>query len=96
MVLNTTMAVKQYYQQEQAKKRQSIDNSMIRFPKLDECAHFHFEYAELVSAVFLLPFPLHPFLFFSIFSVFFFRTSIVFRPGARDFSPLINSMFVLL
>ncbi|KAH9407785.1 Rho GTPase-activating protein 32 [Tyrophagus putrescentiae] len=41
------MAVKQYYQQEQAKKRQSIDNSMIRFPKLDECAHFHFEYAEL-------------------------------------------------
>lgn len=30
------------------KKRQSIDNSMIRFPKLDECAHFHYEFAELV------------------------------------------------
>ncbi|XP_027198875.2 uncharacterized protein LOC113793108 isoform X1 [Dermatophagoides pteronyssinus] len=30
-----------------ARKRQSIDNSMFRFPKLDECAHFHYESAEL-------------------------------------------------
>lgn len=86
MVLNTTsMAVKQYYQQEQAKKRQSIDNSMLRFPKLDECAHFHFEYAELVSA----------FLTILLFLVlFFFRPFfgppqpliVVFRRRARDFS----------
>lgn len=75
MVLKPTMAVKQYYQQEQAKKRQSIDNSMIRFPKLDECAHFHFEYAELVSAaVFLLLFALH--LLFFLFLVSFFRTTV--------------------
>ena len=47
MVLNTTTATKHFY--EQQKKRQSIDNSMIRFPKLDECAHFHYEFAELVS-----------------------------------------------
>lgn len=54
MVLNATLAMKHYHQQELAKKRQSIDNSMIRFPKLDfECAHkishFHYEYSELVS-----------------------------------------------
>ena len=58
MVINTTTSTtmataKPYYQQEQAKKRQSIDNSMIRFPKLDECAHFHYEFAELVSALHL-------------------------------------------
>lgn len=31
-----------------ARKRQSFDNSMFHFPKLDECAHFHYESAELV------------------------------------------------
>lgn len=30
-----------------ARKRQSFDNSMFHFPKLDECAHFHYESAEL-------------------------------------------------
>lgn len=49
---NVTSNIKHYHyhqQEQQQKKRQSIDNSMIRFPKLDECAHFHYEFAELVS-----------------------------------------------
>lgn len=47
---NVTSNIKHYHyhqQEQQQKKRQSIDNSMIRFPKLDECAHFHYEFAEL-------------------------------------------------
>src|SRR6218665_1594836 len=43
------------------RKRQSIDNSMIRFPKLDECAHFHYECSELVS--------ISPLLFFHLTSL---------------------------
>lgn len=32
------------------KKRQSIDNSMIvRLPKPDDCAHYHYDKAKLVN-----------------------------------------------
>lgn len=49
MVLNSAAVLPSTAKLAHQKKRQSIDNSMIRFPKLDECAHFHYEFAELVS-----------------------------------------------